>query len=197
MDDETITSDDRKQLVKFNDETSSSIAFTNSSLRQPEVDKVVKQEPPSFFIKRHPFGGYDYIPIAILDPLSQMLDPLSHSEILREGQVVNGFYCVVRLWFNGRTYDGIGAAEFQTAKGAAPTDFTKLNTGAIQMAIPKARSEAIKNAYSQIGDLFGRGLRRKHSVDMETMEKSNIARSLERTDKLAKLKELENADIES
>ena len=196
IEDDSIGDDSRRALDEFESSAKSDIGVwkdtdgTSGEIRREIVDNIVKQQPPEAFVKRHPFGKFDYIPIAIIEPLAQMLDPLTETEILREGQVVNAFYCVVRLKFNGRTYDGIGAAEFQTSKGAAPTDFTKLNTGAVQMAVPKARSEAVKNAFAQVGDLFGRGLRRPHAIDMDTMESSHMAKSVRaREAKLKKLNE--------
>lgn len=144
--------------------------------RRAAVDRIVKTEAPRVFVKTHPYGKFEYIPIAILEPLAQALDPNTYSELLREGTVANGFYCVVRLYFNGRTYDGVGAAEFQTKKGASASDFSNLNTGAIVMGVPKARSEALKNAYAQIGDLFGRGIRRPANISMDVMENSKLVR---------------------
>lgn len=179
IDEDRLDGDQQAAMAEKRLEISNRVGFDYATTGNPLpiVDEIVRQTPPAAFVKTHPFGKFQYIPIAVLDPLAQALDPTTHSELLREGTVANGFYCVVRLYFNGRTYDGIGASEFQTSKGAAPTDFTKLNTGAITMGVPKARSEALKNAYAQIGDLFGRGLRRKENITMMAMENSKLLRA--------------------
>jgi len=87
-------------------------------------------------------------------------------EILREGMIANGFYMVIRLKVRFPqtdeylVSDGVGFAEFQTRKGAAPTDFTQLMQSAGVLAVPRAKAEAIKNAAKSFGNLFGRSLLR-------------------------------------
>jgi hypothetical protein len=63
--------------------------------------------------------------------------------------------------------DGIGAAPIQTAKGAAATDFTQVNTAAVQMAAPAAESYAIKDAAEKFGKIFGKDINRKDVLDIK------------------------------
>lgn len=128
---------------------------------------ILSMDPPKSIVKRHDFGKFDYLPITAVE---RLLDGLFESwtvEILREGAIVNGFYTVVRLKAKipqSDKYlvaDGIGFAEFQTMKGAAPTDFTKLMQSAGVMAVPRAKAEAVKNAAKSFGNLFGRNLTRR------------------------------------
>jgi hypothetical protein len=57
--------------------------------------------------------------------------------------------------------DGVGAAELQTKTGASASDLAAINTGAVMMALPMAKSYAIKDAAENLGKLFGRDLNRK------------------------------------
>lgn len=142
--------------------------------------------PPEAVVKRHKFGNFDYLPITAVERLLDGLFDGWSVEILREGTAVNGFYVVVRLKAKipgthprGDEYlvsDGIGFAEFQTMKGAAPTDFTQLSQAAGVMAVPKARAEAIKNAAKSFGNLFGRNLNRNDDQRNEEQELVNIGR---------------------
>ena len=73
--------------------------------------------------------------------------------------------------------DGVGFAEFQTQKGAAPTDFTKLMQSAGVMAVPRARAEAIKNAAKSFGNLFGRNLTREDDQWEQEAQVVNLSRA--------------------
>lgn len=145
--------------------------------------QVLSIDPPSSIVKHHEYGKFDYLPITAVE---RMLDGLFAGwtvEVLREGSVINGFYVVVRLtaYIPGSdkalTAEGIGFAEFQTSKGAAPTDFTKLIQGAGVMAIPKAKAEAVKNAAKSFGNLFGRNLTRNDDNAFSELEMVNASRA--------------------
>lgn len=144
--------------------------------------QLLAANPPSAVVKRHPFGNFDYLPITAVERLLDGLFDGWTPEILDQGIAVNGFYVVVRLKAKipqTEEYmiaDGIGFAEFQTMKGAAPTDFTKLSQAAGVMAVPKARAEAIKNAAKSFGNLFGRNLNRNDDQNEQEQELVNIGR---------------------
>lgn len=128
---------------------------------------ILNMNPPAKIVKYNEFGKFQYLPITAVE---RLLDGLFDSwlvEIKIVNPVINGIYVVVKLTANipgsdkSLTSDGIGFAEFQTIKGAAPTDFTQLMQSAGVLAVPKARTEAIKNAAKSFGNLFGRNLTRK------------------------------------
>lgn len=143
---------------------------------------VLALDPPKAVVKRHKFGNFDYLPITAVERLLDGLFDGWTVEILREGIAVNGFYVTVRLKAKipqTEEYlvsDGIGFAEFQTAKGAAPTDFTQLSQAAGVMAVPKARAEAIKNAAKSFGNLFGRNINRDDNQVNQEIELVNVGR---------------------
>jgi len=79
--------------------------------------------------------------------------------------------------------DGVGAAELQTKSGASAADLSAINKGAVMMALPMAKSYAIKDAAEHLGKLFGRDLNRKETMAYttdanltETFTKSNAAK---------------------
>lgn len=150
---------------------------------------ILSMNPPAAIIKHHDYGKFDYLPITAVE---RMLDGLFESwtpKIIREGVAVNGFYMVVTLTAKipgsdkVLTADGVGFAEFQTKKGAAPTDFSQLMPGAGILAVPRAKAEAIKNAAKSFGNLFGRNLARDDSnakIELEIIDtsKKKIANTL-------------------
>jgi hypothetical protein len=79
----------------------------------------------------------------------------------------NAVYVTVRLHLQhpvtGEMFymDGVGAAELQTKTGASASDLAAINKGAVMMALPMAKSYAIKDAAENLGKLFGRDLNRK------------------------------------
>jgi predicted RecA/RadA family phage recombinase len=150
---------------------------------------ILSLDPPEKIVKYHEFGKFHYLPITAIERLLDGLFEWWTAEILREGVAVNGFYVVVRLKAkipNSEKVlqaDGIGFAEFQTMKGAAPTDFTKLSQAAGVMAVPKAKTEAIKNAAKLFGNLFGRNLVRddynlENEMDVVNTSRNKIANTL-------------------
>lgn len=150
---------------------------------------ILSQNPPSKIVKRHDYGKFDYLPITAVERLLDGLFDGWSVEVLREGAIVNGFYTVVRLRAkipNSEKIlvaDGIGSAEFQTTKGNSPTDFNNIMPGAIVMAVPRAKAEALKNAAKSFGNLFGRNLTRKddnavEEADVVSQSRSKIANTL-------------------
>jgi predicted RecA/RadA family phage recombinase len=178
--------------------TSKEISVIEKKLKQQELTEItykyiLDQKPPKSIIRRNDYGKFDYLPITAVERLLDGLFKSWKAEILREGSVVNGFYIVVRLSAEIPNSDkilvadGIGFAEFQTTKGASPTDFTKLMPGAGVMAVPKAKSEAIKNAAKSFGNLFGRNLLRNDDqseaeYNVVSLSRTKIANTLGATD---------------
>lgn len=144
--------------------------------------KLMAIDPPSAIVRQHKFGKFDYLPITAVERLLDGLFDGWTVEILNQGTAVNGFWVSIRLKAKipqTEEYlvsDGIGFAEFQTTKGAAPTDFTQLSQAAGVMAVPKARAEAIKNAAKSFGNIFGRNLNRNDDQRDEESEVVNQGR---------------------
>lgn len=174
-----------KKELKVIDSTIKSAVLTEKAYKV-----ILSQNPPKEIVRHHSFGKFDYLPITAVERLLDGLFASWNVEILRESAVVNGFYVVVRVSAHipnsdkVLTADGIGFAEFQTLKGAKPTDFTQLIQGAGVLAVPKAKAEAVKNAVKSFGNLFGRNLARvddRANTEMAVVNQSRakIGRALE------------------
>jgi len=152
-----------------------------SKLTDLTYKKFLATRPSKSIVRHHKFGNFDYLPITAVERLLDGLFDGWSAEILREGQVANGFYTVVRLRAKipmsdkELVADGIGFAEFQTKKGSLPTDLSQIIQGAGVMAIPRAKAEAIKNAAKSFGNLFGRNLTRND--DQAEYEEEVVNRS--------------------
>lgn len=171
-----------KSLTK-NEDRSVQRVVERSQLTDITYRAVLAKKPPRNVVKYHEFGKFNYLPITVVE---RMLDGLFAGwsvKILREGQVANGFYVVVRLTANipqsdkQLVADGIGFAEFQTIKGVSTTDLSKIIQGAGVLAIPRAKAEAVKNAAKSFGNLFGRNLTRKDDNSIAEAEIVNKSRS--------------------
>lgn len=165
-------------------------AIKKSNLTELTYKTILSKNPPKSIVKHHDFGKFDYLPITAVERLLDGLFDGWNAEILREGIAVNGFYVVVRLTakipMSDKVLkaDGIGFAEFQTKKGANPTDFSQIIQGAGVMAIPRAKAEAIKNAAKSFGNLFGRNLARNddnadYEEEVVSKSRAKIANTLE------------------
>jgi len=168
--------------------TSKEIAVIDKTLQKQKLTEltyksILNINPPKSIVKHHDYGKFDYLPITAVERLLDGLFDSWSVEIKMVNPVVNGIYVVVCLTANIPTSDkvlradGIGFAEFQTVKGASPTDFTQLMQSAGVMAVPRARSEAIKNAAKSFGNLFGRNLTRKDDNSEAEGEVVNTSRT--------------------
>jgi hypothetical protein len=112
-----------------------------------------------------------YLPIERVEYLLTTIFIKWRVEIQSAQVMANSVVVILRLFvLNPLTaewdyQDGIGAAPIQTEKGAAATDFGKVNTLAVQMAAPAAESYAFKDAAEKFGKLFGKDLNRKDEIN--------------------------------
>jgi len=82
--------------------------------------------------------------------------------------MVNEILCVVKCvglpsYPNSeyRTFTGVGVRPIQSDKGSTPSEFPKgKKTNALEYNAPAARTAAISNALSSLGNVFGRNLGR-------------------------------------
>lgn len=142
------------------------LAFKNDAfkllLNQPPVEKWMKQ---------HPMVNSKYLPI---DKVEFLLDRIFQEwriEVVREGVMFQSVYVTVRVHYKNpvtgdwSSHDGVGAKAVQLDSGSIPSDLTKIKPEAVQMALPMAKSYAIKDACDHIGKLFGRDANRKGTID--------------------------------
>lgn len=138
--------------------------------------EALETPPKKSAIKDHPFiklgaEKYKYIPVYIIRALlKHFTGGLFKIEVRSISQIINGVTCHVRVhYYNPFTeewmyHDGVGAASFQmnsTPKGQpahSPTNFEEVKQTAIEMAVPKAKTQAFKNACQEMGAAFGSNL---------------------------------------
>lgn len=155
--------------------------------RSEGLNAILNTSPPTKWIKEHPYiKDWLYLPIEKVEYLLRRCFKKYKIEVLREGTAFNGVYVVVRVhYLNPATgemdfHDGIGAMQLQTKKGTSPADLANINSGAISMAFPIAKSLAVKDATDHFGALFGANLNRKDvlpfQVDTAIIEKQTVAR---------------------
>lgn len=73
-------------------------------------------------------------------------------------------------------HDGVGAAPLQLKKDKAfsTIDFSAMQTSAVAMALPAAKSFAFKDAVHHFGPLFGRDLNRENTLDYVSAYEDHI-----------------------
>ena len=135
---------------------------------------LLNQPPQKEWVKVHPFiKNYQYLPIERVEYLMKVIFKRYRIEITGQGTAFNGVWVTVRVHYvhpiSGEWdyYDGIGAAQLQTAKGTSPADLANINNGALSMAFPIAKTVAIKDACDHFGKLFGSDLNRKDVINYE------------------------------
>lgn len=142
-----------------------------SFVKNDEFLAIVNQDPPAKFVKPHPLAsGVSYMPIEVIEMMLTKLFQNWTVEVLKTGQLLNSVEVTVRLnyqhpitkeWLH---QDGVGAVAIQVDKGKNASDLGAIKANAIMLALPSAKSFAIKDAAEHIGKVFGRDLNRKDTM---------------------------------
>lgn len=153
--------------------------------KQEGLNAILNVSPPAKWVKDHPqIKDWKYIPIDKVEYLLRKIFKKYRVEVLKTGMLMNAVEVTVRVHYLNPTtgemdfQDGVGAQELQTKKdtGALKMDMSNVNRGAVQMALPIAKSYAIKDACELIGNIFGGNLNRKDTIafqaDEQIIEKS-------------------------
>lgn len=144
------------------------IAFKNDALK-----KLVNAPIPVAWLR----GGAPGVPAdwkdLPIDKVEYLLDRIFQKwkvEVLDVKQIFNSVTVTVRLHYldpvslEWQFHDGVGAKSVQTDKGFSAADLAHIKDAAVQMALPSAKTYAIKDAADHIGELFGRSLNRKNVI---------------------------------
>lgn len=142
----------------------------NESYEKDSLNELLNQPPHASWVKKHPITKGDYMPIDKVEYLLTYIFQNWRVEVLREQVMFNSIAVTVRLHvqnpLNGEwTYqDGLGAMNVQTDAGKSAADLAAIKAAAVQMALPSAKSYAIKDAAEHFGAIFGRDLNRRDIV---------------------------------
>lgn len=170
----------------------------DTAFKNDQLKLLLNQQPPEKWIKKNAMASNSlYLPI---DKVEFLLDRIFQEwriEVLREGTMFNSVYVAVRVHYvnpvNGlwNYHDGVGAKDMQ--KDANTTlSMDTIKSAAVQMALPTAKSLAIRDACDHLGKLFGRDLNRKSTIDFETAysnTKNPIPKDSIESDRLIKVVE--------
>ena len=147
------------------------IEKVEDAFKTDQFNLLMNQEPQQKWVLENKYAGNSkYIPIGILETLLQRIFKQFRVEVLREGTMFNSVYVTIRLHYLHPIsqlwsyHDGVGSAQIQTKSGASPADLQNINNNAVMMALPMAKSYAIKDACDHFGKLFGRDLNRKETL---------------------------------
>lgn len=168
-------SSEKAKLVTFQDLNKS----PDDAFRNNEFKALLNKTPPEKWLKKNPMANNSrYLPI---DKTEFLLDSIFQEwkiEVLREGVMFNSVYVVVRVHYKNPVdyvwyfHDGVGAKDLQKD---APPPGTKnylsvetIKAAAVQMALPTAKSLAIKDACDHLGKLFGRDVNRKDTIEYDS-----------------------------
>jgi len=158
----------KQQLPKLADlHADLATAFKNDQFKT-----LLNQPPHASWLKRSP-KATDYLPI---DKVEFLLDRIFQDwqvEVKQTQILFNAVQVTVRLHYlhpvknEWRFHDGVGSKELQTKKDSGPLklDFSNVNAGAVEMATPIAKTQALKDAADHLGKLFGRDLNRKDTIE--------------------------------
>lgn len=141
-------------------------AFKNDEfkllLNQPVSEKWIKKNKMA--------NNADYIPIGKVEFLLDYIFQEWRVEVLSTGIMFHSIYVTIRLHYlnpitgEWQFHDGVGAKSVQTDKDKSASDLAHIKDAAVQMALPTAKSIAIKDAAGHLGKLFGRDLNRNDDV---------------------------------
>ena len=159
--------------------------FTTRLNKPPKKEKIQKHQ------------GYEYLPISVVEKeLDKMFFGLVQYECLSYQQIFNEIACHARIrvfhpvimqWVN---YDGLGSAVIQQDANTKVIDFHQFKKpNALQLTLPKAYAEAIKNAAKKIGKLFGADINRKFEDQYEPIVSGKEKKTPQRVheERMAKL----------
>ena len=170
---------ENKKLPTISELRSESLSFE----KQDELNFLVNQLPKKEWIKINKYAGNsNYIPIAIIETLIQKIFGEHKIEVIETKTMFNAVSVTVRIHYKNPItnewlyHDGVGAVELQTKAGSGclKPDFSNINTGAVMMALPMAKSYALKDGISHIGKLFGRDLNRKDVIEYQLNQKTEL-----------------------
>ncbi len=144
--------------------------------RENDLNVLLNEEPnPAWVIKNKFANNSLYVPIARLEWLMTRIFVNWYTEVLSVNLIANSIGVTVRVHYRNpvtgemQWTDGVGASAMQVNEGKGATDFMELKKNAVEIGLPKAKTEAIKDAIGDLGRLFGRDLNRKDTPEYRSM----------------------------
>lgn len=165
---------EKKELPALVDLYNDAWVVLNDNRNQLNV--LLNQSPKPEWIKTHPLiNGHKYIPIERIEYILTRIFIKWKPEILETKLIANSVTVTLRLHYldpvtgEWEWTDGVGASPLQTDKGAGAVDFNQMKNAAVMMALPAAKTFALKDAAENLGKLFGKDLNRKDEIAYDNL----------------------------
>lgn len=130
------------------------------------------------------FSKQNYVPISFIEmSLDELLYLGWHTEVIKWEIQLNSCCVHLRLHYTNPVTgkecwtDGLGACPIQTNLDSKPMDISNIKSAGIQMALPAAKSYALKDAAEQLGKVFGRDIARNHIDGFNPIVKTEKSKS--------------------
>lgn len=151
---------------------------------EEEYKKALNASPPASWVKDRSLGGSKkskYVPLyiqqSVADQIFQQWDVVSQEYTV----VVNEILCTVKIQYipsypgaDFRICTGVAAKPIQCDSASVPSLFPKgKKTNAVEYNAPAARSAAISNAFTALGNVLGRNLNRDTANDYSMDKKED------------------------
>lgn len=143
-----------------------------AAFKHDQLNTLLNQQPPQAWIKQNKFANNSlYLPIDKIEFLLTRIFQQWRCEVIEYKQLFNSVSCHIRLhYLNPITgewsyHDGVGAADIQVKAGSSASELQNINRNATGMALPIAKSYALKDAAHHLGKLFGKDLNRADAVE--------------------------------
>lgn len=167
---------------------------TDLAIKHDDFNVLMNQEPPASWVKTNKYAGNShYLPIEKVEWLLRRIFKQFRIEITGQGTAFNGVWVTVRVHYvhpvtnEWEYHDGIGAEALQVKSGSSPADLANLNKGALAMAFPLAKSQAVKDACHHFGKAFGADLNRRDVIPYNPDEKLHNLKREKEIERLRKL----------
>ena len=162
------------------------ITDQDAAFKNDQLKIYLNQNPPDKWVRVNKYANNSrYLPI---DKVEYMLDVIFQEwkvEVLKTSSLFNAVETTIRLHYKNPVtgewafHDGVGAKELQTQAGTGTLkqDFSNINKSAVEIALPIAKTNAIKDAADHLGRIFGRDLNRTEiATYTEKYHRSNAER---------------------
>jgi len=176
-----------------------------AAFKNDQFNLLLNQQPPQTWIKVNKFANNaKYLPIEKVEFLLTRIFQEWRIEVLDYKQLFNSISCHIRLHYKNPVtgewsyHDGVGAADVQVKSGSSAADLQNINRNAVGMALPIAKSYAIKDASHHLGKLFGKDLNRTDAIEFsgayDTPDLDSICKLFEEVKHKLTIQELDNAE---
>lgn len=169
------------------------LSESEMDLKENALMVILNQNPPDKWFENHPTAkikdatgntvSAKYLSIGRIEYLLSRIYGKWWVEVKNVQVIANSVAVTVRLHVKNpltgeiEFQDGVGATAIQTDSGKGAMDWNYAKSAGVQMALPSARSYAIKNAAGSLGKIFGKDINRAIEIDYTPLLKEKIEKT--------------------